>query len=169
MPYTVPPVNIGAGLASGISQAGNSMSQMFQTMGMMYAKDNIAGAQLKAFKAAGYFDDQPGKPGSAMIPSALMSAAQNGPLGTKSAMAGVIQNYLQMNYAMKMAMMKYGAQGGGYVGGGQGGPTPGQQAQAATSGNGGGTGGGFDLKNAPPSQGADGPWNKDSSDDSESE
>jgi hypothetical protein len=115
-------------------------------MGMMHLQDQQGGAVLDSLKKAGYFDDQPGQPGSAALPSALYNAAQKGPLGTKAAMSGVMMNFLNMNYQMKRQMQMYGAQHGGWVnpqGGGGGG-----------GGNGGGGGGqgsgqGFDLKNLP--------------------
>lgn len=130
MPYTAgnsaQAMTVGPQIAAqGFQSAASSLSEMLQKIGMMHLQDRQAGAMMDAYKAAGYFDDQPGKPGSAMMPSALLAAANKGPLGTKTAISGVMQNYLQMNYQMRMAAQRYGMEKGGFVNPqGQGGQQP---------------------------------------------
>jgi hypothetical protein len=91
------------------------ITDILSKMGMMHLQDQQAGAMMDAYKASGYFDDQPGKPGSSMLPSALLAAANKGPLGTKTAVAGVVNNYLQMQYQMRMAAQRYGMEQGGFA------------------------------------------------------
>jgi hypothetical protein len=154
MPYTAGQADLTTGpqiAAQGIQNSMSGITQMLQKVGMMHLQDRQAGAQLDAFKAAGYFDPQPGQgPESAMMPAALYSAAQKGPLGTKTAMAGVMQNYLQMNYEMKMARMKFGyEQGGVHQGSGQQ-PQGQQQTQQQPA---------FDSSKGPASGMNSVPWN----------
>jgi hypothetical protein len=118
MPYTVPPADLTVGpriAAQGIQSAASSLNSMFSMMGQMYMQDRVAGAQIDAFKQAGYFQDQPGKPGSAMMSPALYSAAQKGPLGTKVAINGVLQNYLMQQYKMRLALQQHAQEQGGFA------------------------------------------------------
>lgn len=154
MPYTVPPANLTVGpqiASQGISSAVGSLQDMMMKIGIMHMQDRVAGVQLDALKASGQFDPQPGQgPESAAIPfgSSLYSAAQKGPLGTKQAVLGTLNNYMQMNYQMKMAKQKYLYEQGGVPGGGGGGG--GQQPQQPQGGGGGGGGGqSFDLSKPP--------------------
>src|ERR1700726_4126492 len=130
MPYTAGVANLTVGpqiAAQGIQSAASSLTDMLSKIGMMHLQDQQAGAMMDAYKASGYFDDQPGKPGSAMLPSALMSAANKGPLGTKTAVAGVINNYLGLQYQMRLSQQKYMMEKGGFVNPqGQGGQGQGQ-------------------------------------------
>src|ERR1700724_2430931 len=106
MPYTAGTADLTVGpriAAQGIQSAMGSITDVLSKIGMMHLQDNQSGAMLDAYKAAGYFDPQPGKgPESAAIPfgGALISAANKGPLGTKTAVAGVLNHYMEMNYQM---------------------------------------------------------------------
>jgi hypothetical protein len=164
MPYTAGQADLTVGpriAAQGIQSAMSDISGVLQKVGMLHLQDQQSGAIMDAYKAAGYFDDQPGKPGSAMLPSALMAAANKGPLGTKTAVAGVVNNYLQLQYQMRMAAQKYGYEQGGLHQGGSGGVTQ----TPPPAGGGGGGGGGFDVQ---PGAGAGmnaNPWNPTGSSD----
>jgi hypothetical protein len=135
MPYTAGTADLTVGpriAAQGIQNAMGSITDVLQKVGMMHLQDQQAGAQLDAVKASGYFDTQPGQgPNSAAIPfgSALYSAAQKGPLGTKQAIWGTIQNFMNMNYQMNMAKQKFMYEQGGVPGGGGGGGQQPQQPQ----------------------------------------
>jgi len=130
----------------------------------MHLQDQQSGAMIDAYKAAGYFDNQPGQPNSSMLPSALQAAANKGPLGTKTAVAGVINNYLQMNYQMQLAKQKYmleqGIGQGGFHQGGGGGPQPQPQSQPQSQ-----PGQSFDLKSGPTTGMNQNPWNPTGSSD----
>ena len=162
MPYTAGTADLTVGpriAAAGIQNAMGGITEMLSKIGMMHLQDQQSGAIMDAYKAAGYFDDQPGKPGSAMLPSALMAAASKGPLGTKTAVAGVVNNYLQMQYQMKMMAAKYGYEQGGIHQGG-GGQPPAPQS--------GGAGGSFDVQPGAASPGMNAnPWNPKSDDQAE--
>jgi hypothetical protein len=153
MPYTAgnaaQAMTVGPQIAAqGISSAAQSLQEMMAKIGIMHLQDRQAAAQIDAFKAAGYFADQPGKPGSAMMPSALLQAANKGPLGTKTALASTMQNYLEMNYRMRQAYQQHAMEQGGFVNPqGQGGSPQSQapvqrQAPAQNSL--------YDRQNAPP-------------------
>lgn len=153
MPYTAGTADLTVGpriAAQGIQSAMGGITDMLSKIGMMHLQDQQAGAMMDAYKAAGYFQDQPGKPGSAMLPSALLQAANKGPLGTKSAVSGVINNFLSMQYQMRMAYNKHMMEGGGAVNPqgpvgqqSQGGQRPAPQQQPL-----------YDRQNGPPSTAA---------------
>jgi hypothetical protein len=146
MPFTAGQADLTVGpriAAQGIQSAMGGITDILSKMGMMHLQDQQGGAILDAYKAAGYFDNQPGRPNSSMMPAALYSAAQKGPLGTKFALSQTLQNYLQMNYQMRYAGQRYMMEGGGAANpqGGQG-QSQGQRPPPAQNS--------YDSQNAPP-------------------
>ena len=149
MPYQpiIPqqPVNgIAAGMneaSSALQNAGSSISQSLQRIGLLHLQDSQAGAMLNAFKQQG-FDKDPAM-------KALFTAADKGPLGTKTMAFGVIQNYMNMAQQIRMLQAKRGIEGGGFVDPSSvGSPGPG-----SGSGNG---GNGYDLNTPPPNPNSSG-------------
>src|ERR1700736_5245191 len=140
MPYSAGTADLTIGpqkAAKGIESAMGGLNDMFKTMGMMHMQDQAAGVQLDALKAAGQFDPQPGGgPDSAAIPfgGVLYSAAQKGPLGTKQAILGTLNRFMEMNYQMQLYKRKFMMEGGGAMppggqGQGQQPPAPQQRSQ----------------------------------------
>ena len=113
MPFNPVIYNPKAGLAAGINQASDALSNAgsnigaLQRIGLMHLRDQQAGTVLDAFKQQG-FDQDPAM-------KALFNAADKGPLGTKSAVLGIAQNYINMAQQIRLLQAKRGIEGGRFV------------------------------------------------------
>lgn len=119
-----------------LTNAGNNISAMLQRVGLLHLQDQSSKAILGAYEQSGWGKDP-------MI-APLLKAAKNGPLGTATAVQGVIQNYTSMAQQIRMLQAKRGIEGGGFV-------NPGASYGPGSSGNGGNGGNNaYDLSTPPP-------------------
>jgi hypothetical protein len=138
MPYAPVIYNPAAPLAAGINtaaesinNAGNGIGAMLQRLGLLHLQDSQSKAMLNAYQEMGFAKDPNLAP--------LFKAAKNGPLGTATAVSGVMQNYLSMQYQLRQLQAKPGIEAGRFVI-----PDP----TGSGSGN---AGSNYDLNTPPPS------------------
>lgn len=93
--------------SAAIGNAGTNISQALQWVGLLHLQDQQSGAILDAFQKQG-FDSDPAM-------KALFSAAKSGPLGTKTAVLSVAQNYMNLANQISLLAAKRGVEGGGFV------------------------------------------------------